>query len=480
MLVFDSLFLVNLISSIAIVAICAWGYYRIKRPAPLFIAAAYALFAASHFFLLTQTIDPDDLVILFMRTLGYVFIIIGVFAILSEIIERKKTAVALGLSEGRLQAVFDQAAVGIAEFLPDGIITRTNPRFSMITGYSGQGRELLNVFRLLPMDASGGHYREFTRVMRGERLEYVSDIGIRTAAGGSVWCQVFLAPVYDHPGQVSGNPSFFTLIIEDISARKVAEGNLADLNRELEQRVVDRTADLVRANEALKSEVAERERAEAGLVSALHEKEVLMREIHHRVKNNLQIIVSLLYLQAKKSNDPVQEAGLADSQARVKSMALIHEKLYRSGDLVTIDFNGYLQNLTNELMAAYGVDRDQISVVIDAKNLPVTIQTAIPLGLIMNELISNSLKYAFPDSQKGEIRITGILQNGDGIEFRVQDSGVGLPANIDWQKTDSLGLYLVRLLTRQLKGTVDLVPGDGVGFVIRIPKPEKKISEDGG
>jgi len=196
---------------------------------------------------------------------------------------------------------------------------------------------------------------------------------------------------------------------------------------------------------------------------------VLIKEIHHRVKNNLQVIISLLYLQEKKTPDPLCSAALMDSQTRIKSMALIHENLYKSDDLTSIDFDRYLRNLAGNLMIAYGVDRAGIRVTTDARDLIVTITTAIPLGLIANELISNALKYAFTGTgHGGEIVLTG-RKDENGITLVIRDNGKGIPEDFDWENADSLGFNLVIMLARQLKGTVRLSRENGTEFTITIP-----------
>ncbi|HUH78502.1 MAG TPA: histidine kinase dimerization/phosphoacceptor domain -containing protein [Methanoregula sp.] len=465
----DTIVLVNLLLSVVVVVVSIWGYRLIGKPTPLFIGCAYALFAATHFFLLTGMVDSSGLLFVAMRTGGYILVIIGLFAIIREIVERGRAEAARRESEEHLSATFDQAAVGIAEFFPDGRIIRTNRRFSAITGFDGPDPGPVTVFQLIAQEDQYTPYRELLRVIRGQISQYSAELPVPTRSGRAVWCQVFLSSVTDDLGK----PRFFTLVLEDISARKRAEDEIALLNEDLEYRVRERTSELERSNEALAGEIVQRARAEAELTATLHEKEILLKEIHHRVKNNLQIIISLLYLQAKKTSDPASSAGLLDSQARVRSMALIHERLYRSGDLASIDFDGYLRHLADELMASYGIDRGRVAIIVDTDHLPLTINSAIPLGLIMNELISNSLKYAFMGKRSGEIRITVTHDEGK-LVIRFRDNGTGIPKEIDWRHTESLGLNLVQMLTRQLKGTIDLLAGNGTEFILTIPGTEKR------
>jgi two-component sensor histidine kinase len=303
-------------------------------------------------------------------------------------------------------------------------------------------------------------------VILGRRNEYAGDM-LFNRSDLPVWCRISLSAVRSPEGR----PRYFILVLDDISERKRAEEELAALNAGLEDRVAERTRELQKANAALLEEVYQRSFAEDRLKLALHEKEVLLKEIHHRVKNNLQIIISLLFLQAKKNDDPASTSALLDSQTRVKSMALVHEKLYQSTDLGAIDFAGYLQNLVSNLMVTYGADKRRIRVTVLAKDLPLTINTAIPMGLIMNELVSNSLKYAFPEGREGELSIEGHAE-GDTMQITVRDNGVGIPESIDWRYTESLGLHLVQMLTRQLRGTIDLSRESGTEFRFIIPVRE--------
>jgi len=257
-------------------------------------------------------------------------------------------------------------------------------------------------------------------------------------------------------------------ILTDIIHRTKTEEELARLTAQLEDRVLERTAELARSNDALISEVCQRTIAEERLKLILHEKDVLIKEIHHRVKNNLQVIVSLLYLQAKATGDPTCAAALLDSQTRIKSMALIHENLYQSGDFSSVDLDRYLRNLTGNLMVAYGTDPGGIRVITEAEDVRVTVTTAIPLGLIANELIANALKYAFAGRDCGEITLTA-KKEGAQITLAIADNGRGIPPDLDWEHTPSLGFNLVRMLVRQLKGAITLDRTQGTAFVITVP-----------
>ncbi len=210
----------------------------------------------------------------------------------------------------------------------------------------------------------------------------------------------------------------------------------------------------------------QRKKAEEALKASLREKEVLLKEIHHRVKNNMQVISSLLSLQARHLEDAKAIGMFKDSQHRIRSMALVHEKLYQSKDLSRIDFGQYLENLIVYLVHSYQIDSGRIRLKIDVGNATLDINTAIPCGLIINELVTNALKHAFPGGRKGEVRV--ILRPGaDGrLILTVGDNGVGWPPEEDFRKTDTLGLQLVTMLVDQLDGAIDLERKPGTAFRI--------------
>ncbi|MCX6684496.1 MAG: PAS domain S-box protein [Methanoregula sp.] len=239
-------------------------------------------------------------------------------------------------------------------------------------------------------------------------------------------------------------------IATDITGHKQIEEQLKHFNEELEKQVAGRT-------EALNK--------------SLHEKEILFKEVHHRVKNNMQIIISLLNLQARTIDDPVVLKTIKDSQSRIRAMALVHERLYQSGDISSINLKDYIQFLAKGLLSFYGVKPQLIRVTINAPAIRVNIDTAIPLGLIVNELISNAIKYAFPEERRGEI-VIDITKDKNDIFLVVRDNGVGIPADFDWRDAKSLGLRLVNSLVEQLQGTIELDRSAGTAFKIVVK--EKK------
>jgi PAS domain S-box-containing protein len=220
-------------------------------------------------------------------------------------------------------------------------------------------------------------------------------------------------------------------------------------------------------------DVTERKQALEQITASLHEKEVMLKEIHHRVKNNMQVITSLLNLQSRSIRDEQALSVFQDSQNRVKSMALIHETLYQSKDLSRINFAEYLQKLVAHVSRSYRIRPDAVKINIDVDNVSLPIDTAVPCGLIINELTSNSLKYAFPADMRGEVNIT-FEHTGPRYVLRVSDTGVGLPAGFDPETGKSLGMKLVRMLTDQLCGDLECHNGVGTTFEIKFPEEREK------
>lgn len=224
----------------------------------------------------------------------------------------------------------------------------------------------------------------------------------------------------------------------------------------------------------------ERKQVEEQLNASLKEKEVLLKEIHHRVKNNMQVISSLLNLQSGRiKNEEILEM-FKESQDRIRSMSLIHERLYQSQDLARIDFSHYIENLANHLFQSYQIDPDTVGMITDVRDVSLDINKAIPCGLIINELVSNSLKYAFPKNKneekkrtkKGQISISLSSENGK-IALLYKDNGIGLPEDLDIETANSFGLQLVTTLVAQLNGTVEINRKPGATFKITFGQSDK-------
>jgi two-component sensor histidine kinase len=249
--------------------------------------------------------------------------------------------------------------------------------------------------------------------------------------------------------------------------------NEKKLNRELEVKVKERTKDLAEINKDLEREITERRLAEERITESLREKETLLRELYHRTRNNMQVISNLIDLQALSINDKKIVELFKETQSRIKSMALVHEKLYQSKDLSNVNLKDYINELANTLLTSYQISRDTIVLKLDIDNISVSIDAAIPSGLIVNELMSNSLKYAFPGGRQGEISIILHKNEKGEIELYFSDKGIGFPKGFDINNPKSLGLKLVKNLTeKQLEGKVELRTNQRTEFLIKFKEPQ--------
>jgi PAS domain S-box-containing protein len=216
-------------------------------------------------------------------------------------------------------------------------------------------------------------------------------------------------------------------------------------------------------------DITEHKKAEEALLQMV---EIRKKEIHHRIKNNLQVISTLLYLESGNFSDEKVIEAFRESQHRVKSMALVHEKLYQSEDMISVDFSDYIQNLANYLFGAYSVGDKNISLKLDVDNIFLGMDTSVPLGIIINELVSNALKHAFQKKESGEICVCLKKEEernreGNCFSLVVRDNGRGFPKEIDFRETDSLGLQLVINLVDQIEGSIELNTHEGTEFRIR-------------
>lgn len=229
----------------------------------------------------------------------------------------------------------------------------------------------------------------------------------------------------------------------------------------LEEQVEQRTVEL-------QKEITERKQMEGRIRASLKEKEVLLKEVHHRVKNNMQVIVSMLNLQSRYVDDEQAIEAFRKSQDRIRAMALVHEKLYQTKDLARINFAEYTRDLTNYLLSAYGPAEGTIILKMDIEDLSLSIDTAVTCGMILNELITNSIKHAFPGGRAGEIFIE-LHSDNDNLILTARDNGAGIPENLDFRNTESLGLLLIDAFVEQLEGSMELNRKDGMEFKITFP-----------
>lgn len=246
--------------------------------------------------------------------------------------------------------------------------------------------------------------------------------------GKRKWLEVFMNPIYDTEGTISE----VSLMSHDITIKKEAEKEI---------------------------------------IESLKEKEILLKEIHHRVKNNLQVISSILNLQTSFVSDKQTLEILQESRNRIRSMAIIHENLYRTTNFSSIDFAGYLTNLVLNLSSLYNNDASKIDIICDLQQVDISLDQAVPSGLIMNELITNSLKYAFTNNDSEDSKLVISMKEEEGIIYlRVKDNGVGLPEDFEIGKTDTLGLQLVVTLAEQLDASLEYKNEDGTDFLISFEK----------
>jgi PAS domain S-box-containing protein len=348
-------------------------------------------------------------------------------AISRDITERKKAEDALKNSEIKYRTIFENVQDIFYQIDKQGNIIEISPSIEQNSGYKPS--ELIGkpaeMFYLNPEDRK---YLIKEIEEKGEVVDY--ELTLKTKSNNMLY--------------VSTNAHF----LFDSSKNPIGiEGSLRDLT--------------------------ERKNIEIQLKQSLTEKEMLLKEIHHRVKNNLMIISSLLNLESRYIKDKASQDIFKESQNRARSMALIHERLYQSTDLKRIDFGDYISSLATELFHTYEANPGLIKLEINVENILLDINTAIPLGLIVNELITNSLKHAFPEGKKGEINVN-FHPKDDHYEFTVKDNGLGFPKHIDFQNTDSLGLQIVNSLIGQIDGDIELDRNNGTEFKINFKELEYK------
>jgi len=339
-----------------------------------------------------------------------------------DITDRKKAERVLRESESLFRSLFENNIIGIYRTTPEGQIIMANPALVKMLGFSSF-QELAD----RNLDANGFEVDYSRKDFKREMEEKGQVVGLEAAwkkkDGSILFIRESSRVIRDKEGKIL----FYEGTIEDITERKKDE-------------------ELIKAS--------------------LREKEVLLREIHHRVKNNLQIITSLLRLQSSRvKEDDVQEM-FKTAQSRIRTMALIHEKLYQSQDLSKIDLSQYIRNLTIHLLNIYRTDPKKVDLKIEIGDVYLDINTAIPCGLIINELVSNSLKYAFPGKRRGTIQIELNKDQKGKHVLLVKDNGVGLPEALNVEATDTLGLQLVNDLTKQIQGKLSWESKPGTRFKI--------------
>jgi PAS domain S-box-containing protein len=347
---------------------------------------------------------------------------IGILGVSRDITERRQVEAALRESEQKYRQLVQYAPAGIYEidFVRQKLIS-VNDVMCEYTGYSREELLALSPFDLLTDESKSLFAQRLQQGLQGQALPEDVEYKIKAKNGQEYWVLLNARWRYQDDRPVGA-----TVVVHNITERKLIEEQIK---------------------------------------ASLHEKRVLLQEIHHRVKNNLQIISSLLSLQSATVQAPEVLHSFLDSQHRIRSMALIHEKLYRSENLAQIDFADYIRDLTAYLWRAHSAAERGISLNVQAEGILIKIDTAVPCGLILNELVSNALKHAFPEGRTGQIDIE-LKQENQHLCLMVGDNGVGLPANFDLGQTGSLGLQLVGTLTSQLNGTLEQNSNHGAQFRI--------------
>ena len=253
---------------------------------------------------------------------------------------------------------------------------------------------------------------------------------------------------------------------QKIKERNKAQEAIQLLNEQLESRVEQRTQELKITNQNLNCEIIERKKAEAQAKKSLQEKELLLKEIHHRVKNNLLVVSNLLDFQTDYIQDRAIVKMFENSQHRIHSMALIHEQLYNSSDFKKLNLNDYVMVLVDKLSDFYETYQKGIKFLTDIDEVFLNIETAQPCGLIIYELIANALEHAFPNDRQGTIWLSLKKVPGEQIILTIADDGIGFPENLDFRQTESLGLQLVCTLTEQLEGVIKFNRTKGTSFAV--------------
>lgn len=371
-----------------------------------------------------------------------------------EIAQRRAAEEALRGSEALFKELFESAPESMVLIDAERKIIRVNEHAETLFGWTG--RELLGRPMACLLQDGPAHGDKSAARTVGSAIELTA-----VRKDGREF------PVDILLGQLRSRGERLGLAtIRDISRRKRTEAELRRAHDELEQRVRERTAQLARANETLHAQFAKQEHAAERLQASLREKEVLLREVHHRVKNNLQVISSLLAMQSRYVKDPHALELFKESQNRVKSIATVHQKLYQAPDLARIDCAEYLTQLGAGIFRSYGVNADAVKLAVHVDDVQLGIDTVIPCGLIVNELITNSLKHAFPDDRRGLVHVDLAARGGGGYCLTVGDDGVGMNGCTDLAHAESLGLQIVATLTEQLDGRLDVSSNGGTEFRI--------------
>ncbi len=349
--------------------------------------------------------------------------IVGAMGVSRDITALKKAEEELRLSEERHRAIYDQAYIGIARIAKMGRFLLVNERLCDMLDYSAEELYKKTFYELGIQEEVEESLVDWDQLLSGRIKNFSREQTYVRKDGELLSANVTVSLVRDS----NDNPNYFVAVFEDITERKEYEKQLEE---------------------------------------SIKEKEVLLKEVHHRVKNNMQVISSILNLQSSYIDDETALGILRESQDRIKSMSFVHESLYQSKTLSEVNFSEYIQNIARNLFHSYGRREGGLTLDFDLEELYLNLDTSIPCGLIINEVVSNSLKYAFKGREKGVIRIEFSKLSDGKLKLIVSDDGIGLPDNFDIENAESLGLQLVTTLVTQITGELTIDSSNGTRFNI--------------
>jgi len=352
--------------------------------------------------------------------------------IASVVLQNKMAEKELKKRERLLSLVTDNMLNVVGQIDAEGTFQYISPSIKTILGYDVE--EILgeNVFKFINLTHPDDQFM-VASAFREANASYLPG-GVqhrfRRADGRYIWVESLGNPLFDKENQYKG----VVFSMTDIDSLKVAEKNFR---------------------------------------TSLEEKELLLRELHHRVKNNMQIISSLLSLQTQHIKDERDLKIFESSQNRVKTMSLIHEELYSSQDFSHINLSEYIQNLTKELLTSHIEDPGRVKLTVNVEDVRMELETAIPLGLLINEIVANSVNHAFPNEQKGKI-IVELERDGNAFILKMSDDGIGIPEDIDFKKAETLGFQLINSLVNQLDGQIEMHTNNGTRYTVKFKELDYK------
>lgn len=349
--------------------------------------------------------------------------IVGAMGVSRDITALKKAEEELRLSEERHRAIYDQAYIGIARIAKMGRFLLVNERLCSMLDYTAEELYKKTFYELALPNEVEDSLVDWDQLLSGRIKNFSREQTYVRKNGELLSANVTVSLVRDS----NESPNYFVAVFEDITDRKEYEKQLEE---------------------------------------SIKEKEVLLKEVHHRVKNNMQVISSILNLQSSYIEDETALGILRESQDRIKSMSFVHESLYQSKTLSEVNFAEYIQNITRNLYHSYSRPEGGIGLNFELENIYLNLDTSIPCGLIINEVVSNSLKYAFAGREKGVIEVVFSKLSDGKLKLIISDDGIGLPDNFDIENAESLGLQLVTTLVTQVSGELEIDNSNGTRFTI--------------